>query len=95
MVDIVRTFGYNIDEQNSVNKEGWTVIVLEYASAYGISLQEARRLNAEEKKGYTEEWQNHMFVGISGTHVNLPFVHWTDLPDRDSDGAFANSPIRM
>lgn len=65
------------------------MIVLEYAPAYGTSPQEARRLNAEEKKRYTEEWQNLMFVGISGTNVNLPFVHWTDLPDRDSDGAFA------
>lgn len=34
------------------------MIVLEYAPAYGTSLQEARRLNAEEKKRYTEEWQN-------------------------------------
>ncbi len=54
--------------------------VIEYAYQDGISLVEARKLTDEEKKDYTEEWQDSVLIA-TGESVQLDHISWEDLDE--------------
>lgn len=68
-----------------------TYLTAEYAQAYGVSLQTARRLTEEERKSYLPEYQDYMMIGL-GDHIPLHNVTWIDLrkvlKDQQPDGEF-------
>lgn len=75
-----------------------TYLTVEYAPAYGISLQSARRLTDSEKKGYIPEYQDYMMVG-TGNNIDLDSISWIDLYEflgkRAPDGEFAGCNNRV
>lgn len=64
-----------------------TYLTIEYAHAYGVSLNSARRLTDEEKPHYADWFQDYGFISLGDT-IELPEVTWRDLPKRESDGSF-------
>ena len=62
-------------------------LTIEYAGAYGTSLQRARRLTDSEKSHLRPEYRDYMFVGI-GDRINLKYIGWQDMPGRAPDGEF-------
>jgi hypothetical protein len=63
------------------------MIVLENASAYGISICSARRLTEEEKAPYRDECKDSIFVGLSDS-IQLPEITWRDIPSwRERDAS--------
>ena len=75
-----------------------TYLTVEFAPSYGVSLQTARRLTDNEKKGYLPEYQDHMMISM-GDSIDLPNVTWPDLAgvigDRQIDGEFPGCGNRV
>lgn len=75
-----------------------TYLTVEFAPAYGVSLQTARRLTDEEKARYLPEFQDHMMIR-TGNYVELPNVTWIDLAGvigaRQIDGEFPGCSNRV
>lgn len=67
-------------------------LTCEYAMAYGISLQKARRFTEEEKMHVADWYKEKGFVGISDS-IQLEYLKWLDLAkilgDRKEDGSFS------
>lgn len=51
---------------------------IQYAYAYGISLQNARHLTGEEKTHYNPEYQESVLIAM-GDYIDLPHITWQDL----------------
>lgn len=60
---------------------------IEYAYAYGVTLQKARRLTEVEKTHYTADYQDLMLIA-TGEDINLPHLHREDMPRCEMDGCF-------
>lgn len=58
--------------------------MIEEADAYGIFISKARH-ETEQSSGY---YRPIALIGIGDTQIELPHLHWPDMPKRTSDGEF-------
>lgn len=66
-------------------------LTCKYATAYGVSLQKARRFTKEEKAGFADWYKEKGFVATS-EQIKLEYIVWLDvreiLKNRSEDGSF-------
>ena len=65
-------------------------LVFNMSPSYGITLNKARHLTAEEKEKYQEPYWNTLFIVVE-PEIPLEHIGWTDRPNRPIDGAFPGS----
>ena len=64
-----------------------TLLTIMDTDAYGVSLQEARRLTDAEKPEYAEWYRQYGLICTSKI-IDLPLITWADMPKRPCDGSF-------
>lgn len=69
-------------------------LTIEFSSAYGVSIQRARRLTEAEAANVRPEYRERTFVGL-GDAVALKHLGWNDMPNRAPDGEFAGCGNRV
>lgn len=61
---------------------------IDWCYSMGISIRKARRFNDREKVGLAEWYQKSGMVALDEPAIDLPYLTFRDLPDRQADGEF-------